>query len=204
MTDSIRLCSGSSNFKPPADAFPTHECANLAKSNVSPPVGFYFTLINLRSFAYTMREDNAARAIIAMQLRRFPRPPRLPAKMSMLIADRFINSRIGPAWAFVWPRAGLMFSPPLDATFNYPADRARSPRGECKRFPPPSCHPLTIRAARARSRTNDSFYLYPAIDPVIVDSTRYAVVVPPGWRGILYCRVYQARRSRAGTNRPRV
>lgn len=64
------------------------------RESASSPARFYFTLINLRLFTYTMRQDNAA--IITVQLRRFPDSPRLPGKMSMLIADRFVNS---PCWA---------------------------------------------------------------------------------------------------------
>lgn len=41
----------------------------VSREDASLPVKFYFALINLRLFAYTMCENNAVYAIIATQLR---------------------------------------------------------------------------------------------------------------------------------------
>jgi len=83
------------------------------------------------------------------------------AKMSMLIADRFVNSPCRhPCVAFVRPRAGLNVPP--DTTFNYPSTyRAIVDATNIKDL-----------ARRCAARACSRFLSTSAIDPVIVDSTR--------------------------------
>lgn len=127
---------------------------------------FYFTLINLRLFTYTMREDNAVCAIITMQLPRFPDSPRLRGKMSMLIADRFVNSPCRPPRSLCLTASGLSVSlPPSRTTFNYPSmHRAIVDVANIKDLAPTM---YGTRCPRSLARDSTS-----AIDSVIVDSTR--------------------------------
>lgn len=127
---------------------------------------FYFALINLRLFTYTMRENNAVCAIITMQLRRFPDSPRLPDKMSMLIADRFVNSPCRPRIGLCPAASGLNVPlPPPHTTFNYPSmHRVIVDVANIKDLAPTM---YGTRCSRSLARDSTS-----AIDSVIVDSTR--------------------------------
>lgn len=117
-----------------------------------------------------MREDNAVCAIITMQLRRFPDSPRLPGKMSMLIADRFVNSPCRPPRSLCLTASGLNVPllPPPHTTFNYPPmHRTIVDVANIKDLAP------TMYGTRyspfVRSLTRDSTSV---IDSVIADSTR--------------------------------
>lgn len=116
------------------------------------------------------------------------RSPRLPAKMSMLIADRFVNSRASRV-AFVRPRAGLT-SP--DTTFNYPPDaRGVIAAANIKDFAP-----TTMHAARAAALASDSYLRRRSI---LSSSIRHATRADLEGFFIV---VFIEFDDRAGTNRP--
>lgn len=114
-----------------------------------------------------MREDNAVCAIITMQLPRFPDSPRLPGKMSMLIADRFVNSPCRPPRSLCLTASGLSvpLPPPPRTTFNYPSmHRAIVDVANIKDLAPTM---YGTRCPRSLARDSTS-----TIDSVIVGSTR--------------------------------
>lgn len=111
--------------------------------------------------------------------------------MSMLIADRFVNSPFRPSRSLCPTASGLNVSLlPPHTTFNYPSmHRAIVDVANIKDLA------STMYGTRCpRSLARSLAILRSVGDRFLSSSIRHANVVGPS--GILYCRVYRVRRSR--------